>query len=140
MQRLLCLLLLLCFWCFSVSAGIILDDGLLLQGGAEEIVMRSGEKVYLRAQNSIWGYSVLQGLEYSSKHPSVAYVDRYGWIHAMLPGRTVISVWNDEGDNGTITVLVEGNSKMSGIGWIAILLFLALIGFICLQLRFRRFE
>ncbi len=134
------MLLILIVFCLSASAGIILDDGLVLQGGAEKITMESGEKVYLRAQNSIWGYTVLHGLEYSSRSPSVAYVDRYGWIHAMLPGRTVISVWNERGDNGTIIVLVEGKRKFSWTGWMVILLLLLIASAVYLQSKFRRFE
>ena len=101
----------------SAPAAIVLDDGLLLQGGEEQLILQAGDKVYLRVQNSIWKYPMLRGLEFSSQYPHIAYVDRYGWVHALSPGRTVISVWNEGGDNGTIEILVERGSKI-GIGGI----------------------
>ena len=97
--------------CCVCGGAVILDDGLVLQGGEEFIEMQVGEKVYLRVQDSIWKYPVLHNLEFSSKKPWVAYVDTYQWIHSGLPGRTVISVWDDEGANGTIEVIVRGRSK-----------------------------
>ena len=112
----------------SASAEVIIDSGLVLQDGAEQIVMQPGDKVFLRAKNFIWNYPVTKGLEYSSKHPSVACVDSRGLIRALLPGRTVISVWNEAGDNGTIEVIVEEKRKLSGPGWVI----LGLVGGICI--------
>ena len=94
------------------SAGIIVNSGLELCGGAEEITMKVGEKRFLSARHSVWKYPVLKGLRYASDHPSVAYADRHGWIHASLPGKAVISVWNNSGDNGTLFVTVSGSKKV----------------------------
>ena len=118
---------------FSVvcSGEIILNDGLVLQGGAERIEMRVGEKVYLRVHHSVWKYPVLRGLEFSSKNPVVAYADTYGWIHAQKSGRTVISAWNDAGDNGTIEVIVKGRASVS-VGTAICLFFFV----ICILLTF----
>ena len=109
-------LMMLLFVC-RAEAAIILDSGLVLEDGAERIVMQSGEKKYLKIRDSIWNMPVYKNLEFSSKYPSVAMVDARGFVRAMLPGRTVISVWNDVGDNGTIEVFVEGNRKFSSVGW-----------------------
>ena len=96
-----------------LSGGIILDEGLLLADGKERIVMDPGDKVYLKIQDAIWKYPVFRGLEFGSKRPQVAYVDRYGWIHALTPGRTMISVWNAKGDNGTVEIVVRGKGKLA---------------------------
>ena len=90
---------------------IILDDGLVLQGGQEQIEMHIGERTYLRIQHSVWKYPVLKNLEFSSKKPWVASIDNYGWVNAQSTGRTVISVWNDEGENGTIEVIVRARQR-----------------------------
>lgn len=111
MYRTLLFCLLLMLFGGACNGAVVLDDGLVLQNGEERIEMRAGEKVYLKVQHSIWKYPVLKNLEYSSLHPLVAYADTYGWIHAQFPGRTVISVWNDAGDNGTIEVIVRGRGK-----------------------------
>ena len=109
-------LMMLLFVC-RAEAAIILESGLVLEDGAERIVMQPGEKKYLKIRDSIWNMPVYKNLEFSSKYPSVATVDARGFVRAMLPGRTVISVWNDVGDNGTIEVFVEGNRKFSSVGW-----------------------
>ena len=109
-------LMMLLFVC-RAEAAIILESGLVLEDGAERIVMQPGEKKYLKIRDSIWNMPVYKNLEFSSKYPSVAMVDARGFVRAMLPGRTVISVWNDVGDNGTIEVFVEGNRKFSSVGW-----------------------
>lgn len=113
------------------KGAIILDDGLVLQGGEEKIEMWVGEKIYLRVQHSIWKYPVLHGLEFSSKNPLVAYVDTYGWIHAQKAGRTVISVWNKAGDNGTVEVIVKRRASVS-VG----MLFCFILFIICVLLTF----
>lgn len=114
----------------SAGAEVMIDSGLVLQDGAEQIVMQPGDKVFLRTKNFIWNYPVTKDLEYSSKHPSIACVDSRGLIRALLPGRTVISVWNKAGDNGTIEVIVEEKRKFSVPGW----LILGLAGGICILL------
>lgn len=111
----------------SSPASIVMDDGLLLQGGEEQLTLQAGDKVYLKVQNYIWKYPVLRNLEFSSQYPHIAYVDRYGWIHAISPGRTVISVWNENGDNGTIEILVEGGNEV-GVGSV-LLVIVWILGF-----------
>ncbi len=121
MRKMLCFCLMtLVFICFC-RAAIILDDGLILQDGSERIEMKVGQRVYLKVQHSIWKYPMLKNLEFSSKNPLVAYADTYGWIHAQAVGRTVISVWNDQGANGTIEVIVRGKEMVSP--WIIMVIF-----------------
>ncbi len=120
-RALLFCLIVLALPCFC-NAAIILDDGLILQDGQKRIEMKVGQRVYLKVQHSIWKYPMLKNLEFSSKNPLVAYADTYGWIHAQAVGRTVISVWNDRGANGTIEVIVRG--KKTPPIWITIGLFL----------------
>lgn len=103
------------------NGAIVLDDGLVLQDGKERIEMKVGERVYLKVQSSIWKYPLLRNLEFSSKNPLVAYADTYGWIHAQAVGRTVISVWNDRGANGTIEVIVRGKKEIPT--WLTALIF-----------------
>lgn len=119
------------------DAGVFIDNGLVLQDGAERIVLQPGEKCYLRAEHSFWKYPVTRGLEYSSKCPSVATVDGRGIIRALLPGRTVISVWNREGDNGTIEVIVQEKRKFSRVSWLILGLICALSGVFYLKNKFR---
>ena len=109
-MRILVCLLMICFSCM-LGGGVILDDGLILQGGTERVEMRVGQRVYLKAQTAVWKYPVLKGLKFSSQKPWVAYVDTYGWIRAETAGKTVISVWNDSGANGTIEVIVRGRAR-----------------------------
>ena len=116
--------LLMLFTCVC-RGGIILDDGLILQDGQDRIEMRVGERVYLKVQHSIWKYPMLKNLEFSSKNPLVAYADTYGWIHAQSAGRTVISVWNDKGANGTIEVVVRG--KTVAPTWVSVGVFILLL-------------
>ena len=110
-----------------------MDDGLLLAEGEEEIILCPGEKKYLRVRDYIWKYPVLSGLDFSSQNPTVAYVDRYGWIRAVLPGKTVLSVWHENGDNGNITVTVLSDRKLSfgtaGITLSLVLLIFALLSY-----------
>ncbi len=114
-------LVMLIFSCFC-RAGIVLNDGLVLQGGQERIEMKAGQKIYLKVQHSIWKYPMLKNLEFSSKNPLVAYVDTYGWVHAQAAGRTVISVWNDQGANATIEIIVRGKETLPT--WLLIAIFL----------------
>ena len=133
-------LLLICFSCVC-SGGVVLDDGLVLQGGAESIEMRVGERVYLKIQDSIWKYPVVRDLEFSSSKPWVAYADDYGWIHAESAGRTVISVWNDSGANGTVEVIVHRGVRAPL--WAVKVVFVLLLGAIavfCGANFFRCFE
>ena len=141
MRKLLSLCIALVLFSCACSAEVILDDGLVLQGGEERIVMRVGEKVYLKAQHSVWKYPVLRNLEFSSKNPLVAYADTYGWIHAQSTGRTVISVWNDAGANGTIEVIVRSRARAPI--WVLCGLSILLIGAVAVflgQKTFRCFE
>ncbi len=141
MKRLIVVCLLLVLLSGVCYGAVILDDGLVLQGGRERIVMRVGEKVYLRVQHSIWKYPVLRNLEFSSKNPLVAYADTYGWIHAQSAGRTVISVWNDVGANGTVEVVVRGRARAPS--WVLYILLILLAGALSvffLAKRFRCFE
>ena len=108
----------------SRPTGILINSGLDLQGGIEQLVMQPGEKLYLKATHSVWRFPVVKGLEYSSKYPQIACVDQHGLVRALLPGRTVISVWNAAGDNGTIEIIVTENRKLSLGAW-------ALLGALC---------
>ncbi len=125
------MLALVLFCVFSASGAVIINSGLDLCGGVEEVELVSGERLFLSARHSIFKYPILKGLSYSSQHPSVAYVDRYGWIHALFPGKTVISVWNETGDNGTITVIVKNGRKLPSIGWgVSVGLSILIFGFV----------
>lgn len=121
MKKMLCFCLMMIVFTCGCRAAIILDDGLILQDGNKRIEMKVGQRTYLKVQHSVWKYPMLKNLEFSSKNPLVAYADTYGWIHAQAVGRTVISVWNDQGANGTIEVIVRG--KETAPTWVIVVVF-----------------
>lgn len=132
MKKTLCFCIIFLLLIGVCNGAIILDDGLVLQDGKDRIEMKVGERVYLKVQSSIWKYPLLQNLEFSSKNPLVAYADTYGWIHAQAVGRTVISVWNDRGANGTIEVIVRGKKALPT--WVTVLIFALFFFFLAMFL------
>ena len=139
MLRWLMILLVVLSGTSAQRVGVFVDNGLILQDGAEQIEMSPGDKIYLRARHSFWNLPITKDLEYSSKYPAVASVDARGMVRAMLPGRTVISVWNDAGDNGTIVIIVRESRKFSAISWLILGLISALCGASFLKNKFRGF-
>ena len=120
------------------SAGIVFDEGLVLQNGADEIVLRPGQIARLSVRDSFWRLPRFQNLRFANEKPSVAWVDERGRVHAALPGQTAIYVSDGAGRTGTVLVKVSGGTKLSRASLIVLaVLFLAVfMVFACLNVRF----
>lgn len=137
MKKVICFIMVFALFITPAVARIIINGGLQIEGGKNEITLKSGQKRYLNISDSYWKYPVLRGLSYASEKASVAWVDRHGWVHASLPGSTKIYIGSKDGNAGIITVHVTGKNKISRSGVLALFVFfltcLLLIG--CFGIR-----
>lgn len=137
MKKVICFIVIFGLFITPVFARIIVSGGLQIEGGKSEITLKSGQKKYLYVSNSYWKYPIFRGLTYASEKASVAWVDRHGWVHASLPGSTKIYIGHKDGNAGSITVHVDGKSKISRSAFLVLfVIFLAsLLLFGCFGIR-----
>lgn len=140
MKRIIALICLLWLLPICASAGVIMNDGLQLQGGKDKIVMRSGQRITLRVRNSVWHYPIWHGLHFASEHPSVVRVDGFGRAEAGLPGDSMITVWNNRGQSDTVMISVTGNAKLSRSAQIIIIVLFVAFGVLYFTIIIRCFN
>lgn len=96
------------------EAKIYFKDTLIINGGEDSIEMAPGEKLRLDVREGFWEYPIFDGLRFLSTDKSVAWVDKRGLVHAMLPGEAEILVMDERGRNSNITVKVVQKNKATG--------------------------
>ena len=136
-KTLLIVFLLITCLAWPVSAKIVIDEGLVLQNGQTSISMESGQKLYLHTKDDFWRTPRYKKMSYASQNPSIAWVDRYGYIHAQLPGKTVIYARDRTGSAGNIIVEVHSKRKVSRTVWVILLsgFMLCFMAYVTLKLR-----
>ncbi len=120
--------ILLFMFCFTLLLSPVADaaigsKGLIVDHGAEEIILQKGEKKWLFVQDGFSKMPVLKGLTFYSDNTIVATV---GLHSGLLRGNTVgtanLTVVNGKGDCGYVKIRVVG-SKKPGSVWAVLFLF-----------------
>lgn len=90
------------------------SKGLIVDHGAEEIILRKGERKWLFVQDGFSKMPVFKGLTFYSDNKIVATV---GLHSGILRGNTIgtanLTVVNHKGDCGYVKIKVVGGKKLS---------------------------
>ncbi len=90
------------------AQGAVGNSDLVINGGIEELTLKEGEKIRLRAKDDLTRFPILKGLYFQSSNPAVASVEkRSGILRGHIPGKATIFITSSDGDNASVQVTVE---------------------------------
>ncbi len=120
------------FLCFlflfaPVTDAAIGSKGLIILQGQKEVVLKKGERKWLYVKDGFTKMPVLKGLCYYSDNTVVATVGLHsGILRANSMGTATLTVSNNKGDCGVITLRVTQGKKANPF-WLLFLLSLILL-------------
>ena len=124
----------LIFMTFSPTASAAIgNQGLIINGGVEEIIIAKGEKIRLTVRDRGTNLPVFKDISFFSENNLIASIDENsGILRGNSMGKTRIVIMRSNGNGCNISVRVTGSKKLSPFTFLFIM---AIGGCIFLWLR-----